>query len=165
MTPYHERQGALTARILGHVDLAAMDAAARIDLMTALSELAALAPAAPGLSPLDVLMPSMAVRHPACTPTTPGGCAAGYIEEGLAHCCVEAVGHPDEVRHRCSCGGTWDEVRQQHVDGACGATHDRADSDHVCACRLAVHNTIAGPDLIDRQLHACVTCSESWTDP
>lgn len=165
MAGYHERVGELTARVLAHADLSGKSQAERVDLMTALSELAALAPSTQGMSPLDVFMPSMAVRHPACAPTAPGGCAAGYIEEGLAHCCVEAVDHPDEVLHRCSCGGTWDEVRQQHVAGACGASYDHTERDHVCVCRLAVHNTVPGPDLIDRPLHACADCSESWTDP
>jgi hypothetical protein len=160
---YHEQVGELTARILAHVDLAGMSMAERVDLMTALSELAACTP--PTAARQDAIAPSMAVRHPACTPPAPGGCAAGYVEKGLAHCCIEPPNHLDSTLHRCACGGTWDEVRAQHVDGACGLVHQKAGADHGCVCRLAVHNLIAGPDMIDRPLHACADCSESWTAP
>lgn len=159
MTAFHEQQGALTARILAHVDLAGMTPAARVDLMTALSELATLAPptASPGL-----LMPNMLVRHPACAPSTPGSCAAGFLEEGLSHCCATNPGH--DGQHQCQCGHTWDEVRAQHTDGACGHTRQVEDADHECVCRLDVHNTIPCPDLIDRPLHACVDCGASWPE-
>lgn len=157
MTSFHEQQGALTARILAHVDLAGMSVADRVDLMTALSELAALAPqsGAPGM-----VMPAMAVRHPACVPPKNGVCAAATIEEGLSHCCTGDPGH--DGQHQCSCGHAWDEVRAQHVDGACGLPRQLADADHECVCRLAVHNLVPDADMIDRPLHACVHCGGSW---
>lgn len=159
---YHEELGELTARIIGHVDLAGMSMAERVDLMTALSELAALpSPMAAG-SASTMPMPSMAVRHPACTPLTPGGCAAGYIERGLAHCCISKP-HHDGV-HRCTCDATWDEVGQVHVDDACGESR-QTDAEHLCVCHLAVHNTIAGPDMLDRPMHACAECGASWSPP
>lgn len=157
MTAYHERQGELTARILARVDLAGMSIADRVDLMTALSELSALAPPS---APAGMVMPSMAVRHPACVPPKHGVCAASAIEEGLSHCCAADQDH--DGQHGCSCGHTWNEVRAQHADGACGLARQMEDAGHKCVCRLAVHNLIAGPDMVDRPLHACVHCGGSW---
>lgn len=157
MTSYHEQLGALTARIIANVDLAGMTPAARVDLMTAISELAALAPAAaaPG-----IVQPATLVRHPGCVPESHGVCAAGFLEEGLSHCCCGDPGH--DGRHQCRCGHAWDEIRAQHVDGACGLTRQVDGDDHECVCRLTVHNTVPCPDLIERPLHACVHCGGSW---
>lgn len=159
---YHEELGELTARILGHIDLAGMSQADRAGLLGALSELGALvSPAAAGSAP-NVLTPSVVVRHPACTPAEPGGCSAGYIEQGLAHACIVEPRHSGQ--HRCTCGATWDEVGQVHVDGACGESR-QTEVDHRCVCHLGVHNRSAGADMIERDLHACAECGGSWHVP
>jgi hypothetical protein len=160
VTGYHEQQGALTARILAHVDLAGMPIADRVDLMTAISELAGLEP--PGVAP-GITMPATAVRHPACVPDRIGVCAAACLDEGLSHCC----NNPDprhDGDHQCRCRHAWAEVRAQQETGACGLHHQTEGTDHECVCRLAVHNLVGGPDLIERPLHACVECDASWTE-
>jgi hypothetical protein len=157
VTGYHEQVGELTARIIGNMDLASMAPAARVDLMTALSELATLAP--PALGP-GVVMPSTAVRHPGCVPDRPGACSAGFLEQGLSHACNSDPGH--DSQHQCRCGHAWDEVHAQQAAGACGLSHQETGADHTCVCHLAVHNLSQCPDLIERPLHACAQCGWSW---
>lgn len=155
---YTEQVGQLMARILANVDLTSMSSDARVDLMTAIQELATLNP--PDAQP-GVTMPSTAVRAPDCVPDGIGVCAAAFLEEGLSHCCNNpAPGHGGD--HQCRCGHSWGEVAAVQVAGACGVAHQAEGTDHVCECRLEVHNTVPCPDLIERPLHACVHCGGSW---